>query len=255
MLCLKCGKESGSFKFCYSCYLANKSKKNFDSIRKKIEIRDKILVEYCKYFQIDELTLKSRVKKKDIAEKRIFLIYLLYKYANMTMMDIGKFLQRDHTTISYAVEKAKLLTKLDNYKNFMQVIENLLSEYCIEEPKIFYQKYESIYVCEDGHKVKSKIEREIDNYLYRQGIIHSYEPQYKSLDGKVYYPDFYLPNYNLYIEYFGRRDLEYVEKANRKIANYNQDKNINFEYLTYQDDVLLVDRLKNIIDKYTCIHY
>ena len=46
----------------------------------------------------------------------------------------------------------------------------------------------------------------IDNELYRAKIFHEYEKKYKGLDGKYYYPDFYIPEYNLYIEYFGMNE-------------------------------------------------
>lgn len=55
--------------------------------------------------------------------------------------------------------------------------------------------------------VKSYGEMEIANFLYLNGIEYVYEKAYE-IDTRTqeygqYYPDFYLPEYNLYIEYFG----------------------------------------------------
>jgi hypothetical protein len=76
--------------------------------------------------------------------------------------------------------------------------------------------YKSPKKCSDGHKVKSKTEREIDNFLFNHQIPHIYEATLSLLrDGKMVdiHPDFCLPDFfkeqpfgfkrNLYIEHLG----------------------------------------------------
>jgi DNA helicase-4 len=57
-----------------------------------------------------------------------------------------------------------------------------------------------------GELVKSYEECEIANFLYRQGIAYQYEANYpfntSGPDYKVYQPDFYLPEYGIYLEHF-----------------------------------------------------
>lgn len=57
-----------------------------------------------------------------------------------------------------------------------------------------------------GELVKSYEECEIANFLYRQGVAYQYEANYQvntaGPDYKVYQPDFYLPDYGIYIEHF-----------------------------------------------------
>ncbi len=57
-----------------------------------------------------------------------------------------------------------------------------------------------------GELVKSYEECEIANYLYRQGVAYRYEANYEvntaGPDYKAYQPDFYLPEYAIYIEHF-----------------------------------------------------
>jgi DNA helicase-4 len=57
-----------------------------------------------------------------------------------------------------------------------------------------------------GELVKSYEECEIANFLFRQGITYQYEANYKintsGPDFKAYQPDFYLPDYDIYIEHF-----------------------------------------------------
>ncbi|MGZ8160703.1 MAG: UvrD-helicase domain-containing protein, partial [Methylobacter sp.] len=57
-----------------------------------------------------------------------------------------------------------------------------------------------------GELVKSYEECEIANLLFRQGIAYEYEANYQvntsGPDYRVYQPDFYLPEYGIYIEHF-----------------------------------------------------
>ena len=57
-----------------------------------------------------------------------------------------------------------------------------------------------------GELVKSYEECEIANFLYRQGVDYQYEANYQvntsGPDYKVSQPDFYLPDYGMYIEHF-----------------------------------------------------
>ena len=58
-----------------------------------------------------------------------------------------------------------------------------------------------------NEKVKSYGEMEIANFLYQNGIKYIYEKPYevdtRTYAHSQYHPDFYLPDYNVYIEYFG----------------------------------------------------
>ena len=57
-----------------------------------------------------------------------------------------------------------------------------------------------------GELVKSYEECEIANFLYRQGVRYQYEANYQintsGPDYKAYQPDFFLPDYGIYIEHF-----------------------------------------------------
>ncbi len=58
-----------------------------------------------------------------------------------------------------------------------------------------------------GENVKSYGEMDIANFLYKNGISYEYEKEYeldtRTEDRFQYYPDFYLSDYGIYIEYFG----------------------------------------------------
>lgn len=58
------------------------------------------------------------------------------------------------------------------------------------------------YLAEDGHFVKSRGEMLIDNWLYHHNYRHAYERKIPNIKQDVY-PDFYIPEGDCYIEYWG----------------------------------------------------
>jgi len=90
-----------------------------------------------------------------------------------------------------------------------------------------------------GQKVRSKGEKIIADYLTYHGIAYYYEAQAMSNDWfifkqKISKPDFFLPHYNLVIEYWGLVDSpdtrtrnEYVRSMRWKMAQYRRN-NIRF---------------------------
>lgn len=81
--------------------------------------------------------------------------------------------------------------------------------------------YEGAYKCKDGHIVKSKSERDIDNYFFDHDIAHAYEKPLH-IDEETLHPDFYLPKLNIYLEHwgYGKSNKEYQEMKNYKIPLY-----------------------------------
>lgn len=55
--------------------------------------------------------------------------------------------------------------------------------------------------CIDGHIVSCAQELKIDNWLYYSGLLHAYRRRLPFEE--EFYADFYLPQYHLYIEYWG----------------------------------------------------
>jgi hypothetical protein len=84
------------------------------------------------------------------------------------------------------------------------------------------------YVCDDGHKVRSKGELLIDNWLYQNGILHAYEKQLESSAGtpETMYCDFFIPGSNTYIEFWGLKDKAYTKRKEEKL-NFYRLNNIN----------------------------
>lgn len=100
-----------------------------------------------------------------------------------------------------------------------------------KEIEIMDESYEGMFKCKDGHIVKSKSEREIDNYLFEKGIAHAYEKSISIDEDKNHdiHPDFCLPNFkksgkNVYIEHWGfnSNNIEYTKSKNYKLKQYKK---------------------------------
>lgn len=112
-------------------------------------------------------------------------------------------------------------------------IEQTNSEYVKKWEEVEYQGknfYEgsSGFCTEKGEKVRSKSELIIANLLQKEGVPYRYEyPIYLNGMGMIH-PDFTVLNVNekkeFYWEHFGMMDdWEYVEKAIKKLAAYEQN--------------------------------
>ncbi|NPA74687.1 MAG: hypothetical protein GXO25_01225 [Euryarchaeota archaeon] len=108
------------------------------------------------------------------------------------------------------------------------------------------------YVCIDGQKVRSKVEREIYNYLILNGVKVRYEAIYKTPWGSIIRPDFYLPEYQIYIEYFGKEigeDKKYDEIMKFKNGLYSTSA-VPFVILHRHDEENLYLNIKNKLGKF-----
>jgi len=84
------------------------------------------------------------------------------------------------------------------------------------------------YITKKGEIVKSYGEKRIADYLYWKGVIYEYEHPYTRKDGGVNRPDFYLPEYDIYIEYYGM-----IEDANYRY-------NMHLKHETFEDEHMRV---------------
>ena len=87
----------------------------------------------------------------------------------------------------------------------------------------FRKKYEAKYRTQDGHRVRSRAEAMIDDYLYRNGIAHAYERRLPGIDEDVL-SDFYILKGNVFIEFWGMEENEkYAERKKKKLEIYARE--------------------------------
>lgn len=106
------------------------------------------------------------------------------------------------------------------------------------------------YTCLDGHVVRSKGELIIDNYLHLLKIDHKYEKSIHIYGSKIKY-DWYLPKYDVYIEYWGYGGKAYEKRKKEKLRLYKKAKLklISIENYMFYDIYSEFDKLlKKFID-------
>jgi DNA helicase-4 len=104
------------------------------------------------------------------------------------------------------IEDHKFLDLVNRYFTyFLKPVENDLDFQSEEEYEDYLQQCEIRTL--QGEKVKSYEECMIANFLYLNGVKYEYEKEYivttATQDRRQYQPDFYLPDYGIWIEHFG----------------------------------------------------
>lgn len=234
--CCICNDPSDGDTICSSCYECSKvikkelpfeKTKNYDAVNK-----------YYEELMIDAIVSDTQKEREAACLKLLALEDILdEKYKKPAI----------NKTIDFFYD-LKYSEKDSLFKKY-----NLKKRGKSKEKEDKYDPNHKRYKSEDGHIVRSKGEREIDNFFYKNNIDHVYEKFYKHpKSGETFLPDFYLPEYNLYIEYFGKYgDENYDKDRDKKIPMYQSDYSINFEYLTYEDDYNVTEKLKSICKKYS----
>ncbi|MEQ1525555.1 MAG: hypothetical protein ABL911_02255 [Gallionella sp.] len=106
----------------------------------------------------------------------------------------------------------------------------------------FREKFLPTIRASDGHMVRSRAEAMIDAWLYENRIVHAYERLVR-VDQKMYC-DFYLPEFDLYIEFWGlENNPKYKARKEKKLEMYRQNDlnlvEIKDKHIDNLDDYLI----------------
>jgi len=110
-------------------------------------------------------------------------------------------------------------------------------------------KPQAVYLCLDGHLVRSRGEWMIDAALQYLGISHEYEPRIE-INRQVFHPDFKLKN-GVYLEYWGLNSRSYRKLKHRKQKVFGQRKFklINIENADLKNLLFILDKKLNALQK------
>ena len=109
------------------------------------------------------------------------------------------------------------------------------------------QRWPAPYRTSDGHYVRSRAEAMIDDWLYNHRIVHAYERKLPVAD---VLSDFYLPQGNVYIEFWGKEnDSDYVRRMHEKQEIYRRN-NLQLISLTDAELYRLDDHLPQLLLKH-----
>ena len=238
--CIICGKPSNGKDFCSDCW-------------KGIKIFYKDITHLATIKQAKEYyyNLKNNIfwinkidYAKDACRKLYAIAIIIDEFKNIKQEEVAvKDIQYLLTKKTEYLKEQKTESKTNEL-----VIEKNNTKEEDEEIADYRRMNPAEHHCHDGHYVRSPYEVIIDNELYRAKIFHEYEKKYKGLDGKNYYPDFYIPEYNLFIEYCGMNENK--QKNLYKEELFKKDKSCNFVFIWPKEKGNLDERIIDIIEEY-----
>jgi len=100
-----------------------------------------------------------------------------------------------------------------------------------------------------GTAVQSRGEREIADFLEKEGIAYVYDARYRIAGADLIRPDFYLPEFDVYIEYFGMDTPEYRDNMLKKRLLYQRAAK-KLVSVSYKDNANLVTILRQKLSRY-----
>lgn len=122
-----------------------------------------------------------------------------------------------------------------------------MNEDAADKGEGFREKFPPTIRTSDGHMVRSRGEAMIDGLLYEHRIVHAYERLVPIEEAM--YCDFFLPEYNLYIEFWGMEsNPKYKTRKERKLDLYRQNGlkliEIKDEHINNLEDYLMGQLVK-----------
>ena len=241
--CIICGEPTRKGQlFCLDCFYDIKDiSYNFNHNRSGEDIKEH-------YFNLKNKMYK--IKNEDDLKDNIMYLYAI---ADEYHLLNGKYLI-DRV-------EADILDILNNFNKYKKNNLNTNDSYLSRLDKIannnlndidFRMKWPKEHQCEDGHYVRSLSEMLIDDWLYTHNYVHAYEKSvFMETDpDAIVLSDFYLPKFNVYIEFWGLEDNDkYLKRKEEKIKLYDEN-NINRIDLTEKDIKRLNDVLPRLLAKY-----
>ncbi|CCQ34906.1 ATP-dependent DNA helicase PcrA protein [Halorhabdus tiamatea SARL4B] len=137
------------------------------------------------------------------------------------------------------------VTHFERYLTVRNDDEAVESEFA--EKEAYYEaKRKQRYKTLDNETVKSVAERRIANFLFRHQIKYRYEDRASWVESdehhEVYRPDFYLPEYNIYIEHWGVDERgEVAPWFSQTSAEYRESARWKRQQFTQNDEQTLIE--------------
>ena len=103
----------------------------------------------------------------------------------------------------------------DEFARSMRMFQRVYCDHCFDETYIKRRNFDTRVEVQktirttDGTLVQSDGERLIAEWLAAHRIVFRYDDRLRIVEGRQIRPDFYLPEYDVYIEYWGMDTLDY----------------------------------------------
>ena len=138
--------------------------------------------------------------------------------------------------------KCSASVSADEYARSMKAFQRVYCDHCFDETYLSRRNFDTqvelnkTIRAKDGTLVQSDGEKLIAEWLSFRKIRYRYDERIKIIQGFAVRPDFYLPEFDVYIEYWGMDTIDYKigmlmkqklyqQEGKRLISLYPEDKN------------------------------
>ena len=128
----------------------------------------------------------------------------------------------------HTCQRCGVKLEADEYVRSHKAFQRPFCNYCFDEVFLERRNFETKVELQknirakDGTWVQSDGERLICEVLTAEGIRYRYDERFRILDGYAIRPDFYLPEFDVYIEYWGMETADYKIGMLKKQQLYQQ---------------------------------
>ena len=106
-----------------------------EAILKKMNLSNNVIVSIvCKHYNLDVKRVMSKERYRELVTARQISMYLMRKYTNQTLKEVGGYFGRDHTTAVHALQTLSNLIDTDVLnKDIEMITELMITELMITE--------------------------------------------------------------------------------------------------------------------------
>ncbi|MBI3986361.1 MAG: HEAT repeat domain-containing protein [Lentisphaerae bacterium] len=144
-------------------------------------------------------------------------------------------------------QRCNALVSADEYARSEQTFQRVFCDRCFDEVFLERRNFETqveinkTIEARDGTLVQSEGERRIADWLTARGLAYRYDAKFRIIAEFQIRPDFYLPELDVYIEYWGLDTPQYKMSMYKKQTLYQQEGKRLIS--VYPKDLPALDRL------------
>jgi hypothetical protein len=153
-------------------------------------------------------------------------------YVKRSVVTAGKLIRSaveiEERQVVHCCQRCGVELQHDEFVRSQQAFQRPFCNYCFDEVFLERRNFETKVELQkkirskDGTWVQSDGERRICEVLDSDGIKYRYDERFRILDGYAIRPDFYLPEFDVYIEYWGMETTDYKIGMLKKQKLYQQ---------------------------------
>lgn len=143
----------------------------------------------------------------------------------------------------------------DEYTRSRRAFDRVYCEKCFDEVYLKRRNFDTSVElsktirARDGTLVQSDGERIIADFLHGQNIVYRYDERIRIIEGYAIRPDFYLPEFDVFIEYWGMDTTDYKIGMLKKQKLYQQEGK-RLISLSFREKAHLSDVLREKLSRY-----